>query len=52
MLVLRSTGTNAVYLLMTLQALLVWTALSWYRRPDPAVGEMPGVSTRALDPAP
>lgn len=49
MLVLRSTGTNAVYLLMMLQALLVCTALSWCRRPDPAVGE---AAESALEPAP
>lgn len=34
-LVSRSMGTNAVYLLRMLQALLVWIAYSWYLRPDP-----------------
>lgn len=34
-LVSRSMGTNAVYLLSILQALLVWIAYSWYFLPDP-----------------
>jgi hypothetical protein len=33
-----STGTKAVYLLITLQALLVCTAFTWYRRLDPVGG--------------
>lgn len=34
-LLLRSTGTKAVYLLMTLQALLALMAFSWNLRPIP-----------------
>lgn len=34
-LVSRSMGTNAVYLLSILQALLVWIAYSWYFLPEP-----------------
>lgn len=34
-LLFMSTGTKAVYLLITLQALLVCTAFTWYRRLDP-----------------
>lgn len=37
-LLFMSTGTKAVYLLITLQALLVCTAFTWYLRLDPVGG--------------
>lgn len=39
-LLFMSTGTKAVYLLIMLQALLVCTAFTWYRRLDPVEGRV------------